>query len=92
MPLLAISRDAEPKPSAIIWPMKTDTYQDVQIVVGRSVLMSLDRAEGSTLATFKRHRPLLETIASNKYDRDGANQIGNLQIYAEDLSDPNLNK
>ncbi|UHS60607.1 hypothetical protein HRR99_03275 [Agrobacterium vaccinii] len=92
MPLLAISRDAEPKPSAILWPMKTDTHEDVQIVIGRSVLLTLDRTEGATLTTFKRYRLLLEKIASNKYDRDGADQIGNLQIYAEDLSDPDLNK
>lgn len=92
MPLIAVSRDEQQQPSALTWPMKNSDCQEVQIIVGRSVLASLDPTEASTLKTFKRHRILLEGIASNKYDRDGANQIGNIQILAEDLLDADLNK
>lgn len=90
MPLIAISADVSEKPAALYWPMHTKDQHRVQIGVGRSVLMKLDPSEGSTLKIFKRNRPLLEQIASAKFDRNGADALGNVQIVAEDLVDPNL--
>lgn len=92
MPLIAISADVVEKPEALYWPMHTKSQERVQIVIGHTVLMTLDRSSASTLNVFKRYRGLLEKIASLKFDRNGADQLGNVQIFRDDLMDPDLNR
>lgn len=92
MPLIAIaiSPDIVPKSTALFWHMQSG-QQPVQIYVNRSALATLRDGEIGDLAIFGKNRILLEAIADRKFDRDGADNLGNVSISKEDLMDLALN-
>ncbi|MGO7044385.1 hypothetical protein ACCT07_02945 [Rhizobium johnstonii] len=85
MPLIAISADIVETPAALAWQMTTSSGEQVQVIAGRSVLRALDPSKASDLAIFKQTRSQLEQIASLKFDAEGADPLGNVQIFKEDL-------
>ncbi len=57
----------------------------IDVVVYASALQSFDPAPVGPVGLLKMHRPLLERIASEKYDRDAAAANNLLHITDDDL-------
>ncbi|MGD9476380.1 hypothetical protein [Shinella sp. G-2] len=72
MPLKRKDGASVPKELGLFWPMLTPEGTIIDIYVYASTLQMLDTAPGSPVGLLKRNRALLETIASRKYDREGA--------------------
>jgi len=75
-------------PSYISWNVPTLCQRgQVQVVIGKSVLKRLRKAgDKGSRNIFQKNRERLEYIASRKFDREGANAIGNVNITIDDVN------
>lgn len=85
MPLIRKTGVSVPKELGLFWPMLTPESTTIDVFVYASALQSLDADPVGPVGLLKRHRTLLEAIASDKYDRTGARGDGILQITTDDL-------
>lgn len=86
MPLIRKNGASAPKELGLFWPMSTPEGTTIDVFVYASALQSLDADPVGPVGLLKRHRALLESIASEKYDRTGAGYDSILQITKDDLS------
>lgn len=85
MPLIRKQGASAPKELGLFWPMQTSDGMTVDVFIYASTLQQLDPGSVGPVGLLKRHRTLLEGIASEKYDRDGATGANLLHITLEDL-------
>lgn len=85
MPLIRKNGASAPKELGLFWPMQTTEGTIIDVFVYASALQSFDPAPNGPVGLLKQHRPLLERIASEKYDRDGVNGANLLHITDDDL-------
>lgn len=85
MPLIRKNGASAPKELGLFWPMQTTEGTTIDVIVYASALQSFDPAPVGPVGLLKKHRPLLERIASEKYDRDGAVADNLLHITDDDL-------
>ena len=85
MPLIRKHGASAPKELGLFWPMQTAGGITVDVYVYASALQAFDPDTAGPVGLLKRHRPLLERIASEKYDRGGADGHGPLHITENDL-------
>lgn len=72
MHLIRKNGASAPKELGLFWPMQTAEGTTIDVFIYASTLQSFDPDSLGPVGLLKRHRPLLETIASAKYDREGA--------------------
>lgn len=72
MPLIRKNGASAPKELGLFWPMQTAEGTTIDVFIYASTLQSFDPDSLGPVGLLKRHRSLLETIASEKYDREGA--------------------
>lgn len=85
MPLLRKSGSSAPKELALFWQMQTKDGEIVDVYVYASSLQAFDTVPAGPVGLLKRHRDFLESIASEKFDREGGDKGHPLQISSEDL-------
>ncbi len=85
MPLSRKNGASAPKELGLFWPMLTPERQTISVYIYASTLQSFDDAPIGPVGLLKRHRALLESIASEKYDREGSGDASLLQITEDDL-------
>lgn len=85
MPLIRKEGTSAPKELGLFWPMLTPDGTRIDVFVYASALQSFDADSLGPVGLLKRHRALLEAIASEKYDRAGPDGYQTLQITATDL-------
>ena len=85
MPLIRKHGPSGPKELGLFWPMQTPEGTIVDVFIYASTLQSFDPDSLGPVGLLKRHRQLLESIASDKYDRRGIAGGVFLQITEEDL-------
>lgn len=85
MPLIRKQGASAPKELGLFWPMQTSDGMTVDVFVYASTLQQLDPDSVGPVGLLKRHRTLLESIASEKFDRDGVTGPYMLHITHEDL-------
>ncbi|WP_411036006.1 hypothetical protein [Shinella sp. BYT-45] len=85
MPLSRKNGAPAPRELGLFWPMQTSEGKTIDVYIYASTLQSFDADPVGPVGLLKRHRALLEAIASEKYDRDGAGDAGPLRITEEDL-------
>lgn len=85
MPLIRKTGTSVPKELGLFFPMLTPEGTTIDVFVYASALPSLDTDPVGPVGLLKRHRTLLEAIASDKHDRTGAGGDGILQITIDDL-------
>ncbi len=85
MPLSRKNGASAPKELGLFWPMQTPEGKTIDVYIFASTLQSFDADPMGPVGLLKRHRALLETIASEKYDQDGVGHIGPLRITEDDL-------
>lgn len=85
MPLSRKNGASAPKELGLFWPMLTSEGKTIDVYIYASTLHAFDTAPVGPVGLLKRHRALLETIASEKYDRDGAGDKRPLHITGADL-------
>lgn len=83
MPLFNMPGASAPKELGLFWRMQTSEGTTVEVYVYASALQSFDPDPLGPVGLLKRHRQLLEEIASAKYDRHRA--PGTVHVTAEDL-------
>lgn len=86
MPLIQKQGAAAPKELGLFWPMRSLEGAEVHVFIYVSALQSFDPDPLGPVGLLKRHRPLLERIASEKYDRDGVSGPALLQLTLDDLN------
>ena len=85
MPLIRKQGASSPKELGLFWPMQTSDGTTVDVFVYASALQQLDPDSVGPVGLLKRHRTLLERIASEKFDREGATSTNLLHVTEEDL-------
>ncbi|MCV9999411.1 hypothetical protein OE766_14270 [Pararhizobium sp. YC-54] len=85
MPLSRKNGASAPKELGLFWPMQTPEGKTIDVYIYASTLQSFDADPMGPVGLLKRHRALLETIASEKYDRDGVGDADPLRITDDDL-------
>ncbi|WP_411035593.1 hypothetical protein [Shinella sp. BYT-45] len=85
MPLSRKNGAPAPRELGLFWPMQTSEGKTIDVYIYASTLQSFDADPVGPVGLLKRHRALLEAIASEKYDRDGAGDAGLLHITDVDL-------
>ncbi|MGG6898560.1 hypothetical protein [Rhizobium sp. BR 315] len=85
MPLINKHGASAPKELGLFWPMLTAEGATIDVFIYASALQSLDPDSVGPVGLLKRHRPLLESIASEKFDREGASAQNPLHITEDDL-------
>ncbi|KQV37657.1 MULTISPECIES: hypothetical protein [unclassified Rhizobium] len=91
MPLNRKNGASAPKELGLFWPMQTAEGATIDVFIYASTLQSFDPDSLGPVGLLKRHRPLLETIASEKYDREGAS-ADLLHLTKDDLSATRANE
>jgi hypothetical protein len=86
MPLTRKNGASAPKELGLFWPMQTPEGTTVDVFIYASALQSFDLDAVGPVGLLKRHRPLLERLASEKYDRGGPTDANLLHITDIDLS------
>ena len=84
MPLIRKSGASAPKELRLFWPMQTLQETTINVFVFASSLQSFDADPVGPVGLLKRHRSLLEAIASEKYDQESATE-GLLHLTEDDL-------
>lgn len=74
-----------PKELGLFWPMQTIEGATVDVFVYASALQAFDADAVGPVGLLKRHRTLLQSLASEKYDRAGVTGANFLHITATDL-------
>lgn len=85
MPLIRENGASAPKELGLFWPMQTTEGTTIDVFVYASTLQSFDPAPVGPVGLLKKHRPLLERIASENYDRGGAAANNLLHVTDDDL-------
>lgn len=85
MPLFRKTGASAPKELGLFWQMQTPEGATIDVFVYASALQSFDPAPVGPVGLLKEHRPLLERIASEKFDQVGATATNLLHITDEDL-------
>lgn len=85
MPLSRKNGAAAPKELGLFWPMQTLEGKTIDVYIFASTLQSFDTDPVGPVGLLKRHRALLETIASEIFDQDGVGDVGPLRITEDDL-------
>ncbi|MEW9612717.1 hypothetical protein AB3G45_02435 [Shinella sp. S4-D37] len=85
MPLIRKQGASAPKELGLFWPMQTSDGMTVDVFIYASALQRLDPESVGPVGLLKRHRALLESIASEKFDRGDATGTNLLHITEEDL-------
>lgn len=85
MPLNTKNGATAPKELGLFWPMQTLEGKTIDVYVYASTLQWFDADPVGPVGLLKRHRALLETIASEKFDRRNSTDHGPLHISVEDL-------
>ncbi|MGQ3212535.1 hypothetical protein [Shinella sp.] len=88
MPLSRKNGASAPKELGLFWPMQTPEGKTIDVYIFASTLQSFDADPVGPVGLLKRHRALLETIASEKYDHHGVGDTGPLRITEDDLRRP----
>lgn len=84
MPLIRKTGAPAPKELGLFWQMLTSEGETIDVFVFASTLQAFDSSAVGPVGLLKRHRQLLEEIASAKFDRESINR-GPLQISLDDL-------
>ncbi|MCJ8057271.1 hypothetical protein GB928_028095 [Shinella curvata] len=85
MPLNTKNGATAPKELGLFWPMQTLEGKTMDVYVYASTLQWFDADPVGPVGLLKRHRALLETIASEKFDRCNPADGGPIHISEEDL-------
>lgn len=85
MPLVAKKGAPAPNQLGLFWQMLALDGTAVDVYIYASALQSFDADPVGPVGLLKRHRGLLEAVASEKYDRVGATDGNALQITVDDL-------
>jgi len=85
MPLSRKNGASAPNELGLFWPMQTPEGKIIDVYIFASTLQSFDADSMGPVGLLKRHRALLETIASERYDRDAIGDTGPLRITEDDL-------
>ncbi|MDU0364287.1 hypothetical protein RWK44_28235 [Rhizobium sp. 25PS6] len=85
MALIRKQGASAPKELGLFWPMQTSEGMTVTVYIYASTLQAFDPDALGPVGLLKRHRALLESIASEKYDREGAAGAMLLHITDKDL-------
>lgn len=85
MPLSRKNGATAPKELGLFWPMQTPEGKTIDVYVYASTLQRFDADPVGPVGLLKRHRALLETIASDKFDRGNPTDVGPLHISEQDL-------
>lgn len=84
MPLIRKTGAPAPKELGLFWQMLTSEGETIDVFVFASTLQAFDSSAVGPVGLLKRHRQLLEDIASAKFDRESIDR-GPLQITLGDL-------
>ena len=71
MPLIRKNGAPALKEFGLVWSMQPPERTVVDVVIYAGTLQSFDPASLGPVGLLKRHRSLLESVASEKYDREG---------------------
>jgi hypothetical protein len=85
MALVRKNGASAPKELGLFWPMQTSEGKTVDDFVYASTLHAFDLDTVGPVGLLKRHRTLLERIASEKYDQEGTTNGNFLHITNDDL-------
>ncbi|MXN48609.1 hypothetical protein GR138_25715 [Shinella kummerowiae] len=85
MPLIRRTGAPAPKELGLFWQMLTSEGETIDVFVFASTLQAFDSSAVGPVGLLKRHRHLLEEIASAKFDRESGIERGPLQITFDDL-------
>jgi len=85
MPLIRKNGASAPRELGLFWSMQTPEGIAVDVFIYASTLQSFDPAPVGPVGLLKRHRSLLESVASEKYDREGTAEGTLLHLTEEDL-------
>ncbi|MGX5722321.1 hypothetical protein [Shinella zoogloeoides] len=85
MPLIRKNGASAPRELGLFWSMQTPEGTAVDVFIYASALQSFDPASLGPVGLLKRHRSLLESVASEKYDRKGTAEGNLLHLTEEDL-------
>lgn len=85
MPLIRKTGAPAPKELGLFWQMLTSGGETIDVFVFARTLQEFDSSAVGPVGLLKRHRQLLEEIASAKFDREGGIDRGPLQITLGDL-------
>jgi len=85
MPLIRKNGASAPKELGLFWSMQTPEGTMVDVFIYASTLQSFDQDSMGPVGLLKRHRSLLESIASEKFDREGATGQNLLHVTEDDL-------
>jgi len=85
MPLSRKNGASAPNELGLFWPMQTPEGKTINVYIFASTLQSFDADPVGPVGLLKRHRSLLETIASEKYERNAVGDASVLRITEDDL-------
>lgn len=85
MPLNRKHGAPAPSELALFWPMSADDGARIDVYVFASSLQAFDADPTGPVGLLKRHRALLETIASEKFDRESFSPHVPLHITTDDI-------
>jgi len=85
MPLIRKNGASAPRELGLFWSMQTLEGTAVDVFIYASTLQSFDPASVGPVGLLKRHRSLVESVASEKYDREGMAEGNLLHLTEEDL-------
>lgn len=85
MPLIRKNGASAPKELGLFWPMQTPAGETLDVFIYASTLHAFDLDRLGPVGLLKRHRTLLERIASEKYDQEGTTSGNFLHITDDDL-------
>ncbi|WP_119258554.1 hypothetical protein [Shinella zoogloeoides] len=89
MPLIRKTGAPAPKELGLFWQMLTSEGETIDVFVFAGTLQAFDSSAVGPVGLLKRHRQLLEEIASAKFDREGGIAPGPFQISLDDLRSTN---
>ena len=87
MPLIRKTGAPAPKELGLFWQMLTSEGETIEVFVFASTLQAFDSSAVGPVGLLKRHRQLLEEIASAKFDREGGIDRGPLDDWREGRND-----
>lgn len=85
MPLIRKTGASAPQELGLFWPMLTPDGQTIDVYIYATTLQASDNGPVGPVGLLKRHRPMLEEVASSKFDREGGIDRGPLHITLDDL-------
>ncbi|KQV42749.1 MULTISPECIES: hypothetical protein [unclassified Rhizobium] len=92
MPLIRKQGASAPKELGLFWPMQTTEGMTIDVFIYASSLQSLGPSSVGPVGLLKRHRPALERIASEKFDREGVTDANLLHITDNDIRSAHISE